>query len=189
MSNAISFVPCRVESYCLEWREVTEAGSSSKKHCLPGVMDEVKCHFASLKGIHSSMAFEPYTCCAYLWEHTLQITSTMRSPPPGVMATWPPPNFGDPDLQGQALVITQAVLVPAALSVLAARLFVRVRIVRRWGWDDALMVLAWVSTSCCSASNLRSEAMLMLPRYSAWASASPSSLPRRNMAGICTFGT
>lgn len=69
----------------------------------------------------------------------------MRTPPPDVSANWPSPNFVNPALKGQSLLITQVILVPLALTALVARLFVRIRIVKRWGCDDVLMIFAWVS--------------------------------------------
>ena len=68
----------------------------------------------------------------------------MRMPPPAVVTSWPKPNYVNPVSRGQGLLITQIVLVPLALLVLVARLYVRLYMVKRPGWDDWLMVMAMV---------------------------------------------
>jgi hypothetical protein len=66
----------------------------------------------------------------------------MRLPPPSVIASWPTPNYVDPETRGPGLLVTEIVIVTIALTVLALRLYVRLRIVRKTGWDDWLMVTA-----------------------------------------------
>ena len=64
----------------------------------------------------------------------------MRFPPPSVIATWPPANHVNPENRGPALLIVELTILPVALICLALRLYVRVYLVRRSGWDDWLMV-------------------------------------------------
>ncbi|KXX82213.1 hypothetical protein MMYC01_201707 [Madurella mycetomatis] len=66
----------------------------------------------------------------------------MRLPPPEVMATWPAPNYIDPETRGPALLIVQFITLPIALLCLALRLYVKLSITRKSGWDDWLMVAA-----------------------------------------------
>lgn len=71
----------------------------------------------------------------------------MRQPPPEVLASWPKPNYIDPETRGPALMIVELIALPLALLCLALRLFVRIKILRKTGWDDWLMVGAAVSIS------------------------------------------
>jgi hypothetical protein len=64
----------------------------------------------------------------------------MRLPPASVIASWPTPNYVNPETRGPGLLITEIIMVTIALTMLGLRLFVRLRIVRKTGWDDWLMV-------------------------------------------------
>lgn len=68
----------------------------------------------------------------------------MRRVPQAVEASWPPPNYSSPDHQGSDLLIAQLTLLPLAMLALVARLWVRILVVNRAGWDDLLMVVAMV---------------------------------------------
>lgn len=68
----------------------------------------------------------------------------MRSPPPEVMATWPTPNYDDPETRGPALLIVELTIMPIAVLSLLARLYVRFFKVQKSGLDDWLMVAAMV---------------------------------------------
>lgn len=67
-----------------------------------------------------------------------------RLPPPEVLAQWPEPNYVDPEERGPALLIVELTFLPLALICLGLRLYVRLAIVRKTGWDDWLMVGAAV---------------------------------------------
>jgi hypothetical protein len=69
----------------------------------------------------------------------------MRLPPPEVRATWPKPNYVDPETRGPALIIVELTILPLALLTLALRLYARVVLLKNGGWDDWLMVGAAVS--------------------------------------------
>ncbi len=71
----------------------------------------------------------------------------MRQIPPEVAASWPKPNYINPDTRGPALVIVELITLPIAFVFLALRLYVRIKILRKTGWDDWIMVLAAVSTA------------------------------------------
>lgn len=66
----------------------------------------------------------------------------MRFPPPEVMAAWPTPNYKDPETRGPALMIVELVALPLALICVVLRLYVRIHLIKRSGWDDWLMVAA-----------------------------------------------
>lgn len=68
----------------------------------------------------------------------------MRVPPPEVLATWPAPNYVDPETRGPTLLIAELTIMPLAFVVLALRLYCRIIKVRNSGWDDWLMVIAMV---------------------------------------------
>ena len=71
----------------------------------------------------------------------------MRLPPPEVVATWPPPNYVNPETRGIALMVVEMTILPVALSILALRLYVRVVMLQKAGWDDWLMIGAAVGPS------------------------------------------
>ncbi len=68
----------------------------------------------------------------------------MRNPPPDLVASWPAPNYTNPETRGPALIIVELLAVSISTICLGLRLYVRVRIVRSVGWDDWLMVGATV---------------------------------------------
>lgn len=70
----------------------------------------------------------------------------MRNPPPEVVATWPKPNYVDPEHRGDELLIAETAVLAIALFCLALRLYVRVVIVSKSGLDDWYMVIAAVSS-------------------------------------------
>ncbi len=69
----------------------------------------------------------------------------MRSPPPEVVATWPRPNYINPETRGPDLIVAGLITLSVALICLALRLYVRVRIMRKTEMDDYVMVAATVS--------------------------------------------
>ncbi|KAM5386887.1 hypothetical protein ACJZ2D_000180 [Fusarium nematophilum] len=69
----------------------------------------------------------------------------MRNPPPEVVATWPQPNYDDPEHRGPALLIVELTIMSIAIITLLARLYVRIFKVNKSGLDDWLMLAAMVS--------------------------------------------
>ena len=49
----------------------------------------------------------------------------MKVAPPEVKATWPKPNYVNPETRGPALFIVEVTILPPALIVLLLRLYVR----------------------------------------------------------------
>jgi len=59
------------------------------------------------------------------------------SPPPGVQS-----NFTNPPSQVKGIIILEAIFIPLMLLAVAARVWVRTRIVKIWGADDTTCILA-----------------------------------------------
>jgi hypothetical protein len=69
----------------------------------------------------------------------------MRNPPLEVVATWPKPNYDNPEHRGPALLIVEVTIMSVAILTLMARLYVRIFKVNKHGLDDWLMLAAMVS--------------------------------------------
>ena len=65
-------------------------------------------------------------------------------PPPSVIASWPEPNYVDPEARGKGLIVTSGIFGISAFLVVVARLAVRIRIHRRLGLDDYFLTLGLV---------------------------------------------
>jgi len=70
----------------------------------------------------------------------------MRLPPPEVIATWPKPNYVNPETRGPALIVVEILTLFLAVTCVALRLYVRIAMMRKTDWDDWIMVGASVST-------------------------------------------
>lgn len=79
-----------------------------------------------------------------LRDHKRRGAETMRLPPASVLASWPAPNYVDPVRRGPAGQIVSIVLAVAAAVVLAMRMYTRLRVVRSFGLDDVLILVAFV---------------------------------------------
>ncbi|KAH6857162.1 hypothetical protein B0I37DRAFT_426984 [Chaetomium sp. MPI-CAGE-AT-0009] len=64
----------------------------------------------------------------------------MRLPPPEVVASWPPPNYTNPETQAPTLLIVELTTLSIALTCLGLRLYARKKLLREHGPDDLLMV-------------------------------------------------
>jgi hypothetical protein len=65
-------------------------------------------------------------------------------PPLSVVASWPAPNYVNPEGRGRVTTIIAGVLSPITFFVIFARIWVRFYLQRNPGWDDWLMVVALV---------------------------------------------
>ncbi|KAM7197565.1 hypothetical protein V8F33_005531 [Rhypophila sp. PSN 637] len=80
-------------------------------------------------------------------------------PPPEILATWPTPNYENPESRGPSLLIIEVITLLLALLALAIRLYVKFGLLRKPRWDDYLMIMAAVSAtgltiSICLANTL-----------------------------------
>lgn len=72
----------------------------------------------------------------------------MLLPGPEVTATWPAPNYDNPESRGPALIIVEAISMSLVLICISLRVYVKKAILRRRPeWDDWLMVLSVVRLS------------------------------------------
>ncbi|KZL68360.1 integral membrane protein [Colletotrichum tofieldiae] len=68
----------------------------------------------------------------------------MRIPPLEVILSWPPPRYDNPETRGPASEIVAIILLFIATVILALRIHTRRRITNAFGWDDILIVLAFI---------------------------------------------
>jgi hypothetical protein len=69
----------------------------------------------------------------------------MRFEHPELIATWPAPNYANPEERGPALYIINSIVLLLATIAVSIRLYVRL-FVRKWlGPDDGFLLLALVS--------------------------------------------
>lgn len=68
----------------------------------------------------------------------------MRIPPPEVILSWPPPRYDDPETRGPASEIVSLVLLSLASVIIIIRIYTRKCITKGFGWDDILVVLAFI---------------------------------------------
>jgi hypothetical protein len=70
----------------------------------------------------------------------------MRGAPAEVVASWPAPNYVNPENRGMALLVTELIFMPLSMVVVMARMYVRV-FLAQFGLDDWLMLAAMVCSS------------------------------------------
>jgi hypothetical protein len=71
----------------------------------------------------------------------------MRSPPLSVLASWPTPNYVNPQTRGPAGKIVGSILITLVTVILVLRLYTRRFISKGLGIDDVLIILAYVRSS------------------------------------------
>ena len=70
----------------------------------------------------------------------------MLLPPAAVMATWPAPNYVNPQNHGPGLFIVDITLMVVVLIVVGIRYYTRLRVTKTFGPDDFLIGVALVDT-------------------------------------------
>ena len=75
-------------------------------------------------------------------------------PPLSVIASWPTPNYKNPTTSGWELVVTSVVLGTLAIVTVAARLYARIVLIGKAGWEDWLIVIAMVSARIFAGSSI-----------------------------------
>jgi hypothetical protein len=68
----------------------------------------------------------------------------MRLPPPEVVASWPTPNYTNPEKQAPTLLIVELTTLSIALICLVLRLYIRRKKLGKLELDDWLMIAAAV---------------------------------------------
>lgn len=64
----------------------------------------------------------------------------MLVPPPEIVASWPKPNYVNPEHRGPHLMIVVLCSLVISAIVVALRIYVRVKVKKNAGWDDWLML-------------------------------------------------
>lgn len=67
--------------------------------------------------------------------------------PVSVIASWPTPNYVNPETRDSSLLIVNSILLILASIVFFLRLYTRIFIKRWFGWDDSFMIVTWVAIS------------------------------------------
>lgn len=113
----------------------------------------------------------------------------MRLPPPEVVASWPVPNYINPEKQGPTLLIVELTTLSIALICLGLRLYARKQRLGVLAADDWLMIAAAVRAgpplSYCVI--IIADAEFCSPSVSV--SLPASFWPLSGMVGMSTFGT
>ncbi|PQE23730.1 integral membrane protein [Rutstroemia sp. NJR-2017a WRK4] len=89
----------------------------------------------------------------------------MRLPPPEVIASWPAPNYINPERHGNAVIIVDAVFFLLALLILLIRIYTRLRISKSFGLDDWLIVAAMFPSTGFAVAALLAETVLQWDRH------------------------
>lgn len=69
-----------------------------------------------------------------------------RDPPPEMIASWPPPNFSNPQSKGPTLLIVELLLITIVCVVVLLRIYSRVYLRKTFGLDDWFILPATVGT-------------------------------------------
>lgn len=68
----------------------------------------------------------------------------MRNPDPDILASWPPPNYINPETQGHSFLVVGITMIIICTIVVAMRIYVRWKILHNMGTDDWLVVVSLV---------------------------------------------
>jgi hypothetical protein len=86
--------------------------------------------------------------------------------PPEVVASWPKPNYVNPETRGSALYVINGIFFSLAMLALSVRLYMRI-FVRKWiGLDDVFIFLAFVCIPLCGKrvhNLIPSSQLIMVP--------------------------
>lgn len=76
------------------------------------------------------------------------LSAKMRIPPPEVMATWPTPNYVNPERRGPYSFIACCICFAVIAVVVPLRFYTRIRVSRNFGADDVLIGVGVVRVKC-----------------------------------------
>jgi hypothetical protein len=111
----------------------------------------------------SKLNFDRLLCTPFLdVDHS---TCKMRTPPLSVVASWPAPNYKNPETRGPANVIVGSILLFLTALVVALRLYTRKCISYGFGWDDILIMVAWLPAAGFTIVAMVSEFVLGFNRH------------------------
>lgn len=69
---------------------------------------------------------------------------TESTAPPAIIASWPAPNYVDPETRGSGLIVLSILLIIITSIIIAIRIYTRLRITRAFGFDDAFAIIAYI---------------------------------------------
>lgn len=81
----------------------------------------------------------------------------MRAPPVDVLLSWPTPDYENPDRTGPAGTIISIILVVLVTLLLAIRVYTRRFITHGFGWDDILILIAYVPALGFTATGIAAQ--------------------------------
>ncbi|KAM0616279.1 hypothetical protein ACHAQF_001107 [Verticillium nonalfalfae] len=82
----------------------------------------------------------------------------MKTPPLDIIASWPVPNYVNPETRGPAAAIVAITLLIVVTFLVAIRVYTRKVITKGFGWDDILILFAYVATAAFTAIGLVASA-------------------------------
>lgn len=87
----------------------------------------------------------------------------MRIPPASVEASWPTPNYVNPETRGPLLLRVESTLLVLSVIVVSLRAYVRGRMIRNFGWDDWFIFMAMVNPPTCSSTLFNADKHYKVP--------------------------
>ncbi|KAM0268553.1 hypothetical protein ACHAQH_009945 [Verticillium albo-atrum] len=78
----------------------------------------------------------------------------MKTPPLDIIASWPAPNYVNPETRGPAAAIIAITLLIIVTFLVAIRVYTRKVITNGFGWDDILIIFAYVATAAFTVIGL-----------------------------------
>lgn len=71
----------------------------------------------------------------------------MQLPSPEILASWPIPNYDNPETRGYGVLVVTSILFPIVLSIILIRLYTRLGMSKTFGLDDWLILAAIVPST------------------------------------------
>ncbi|ESZ90857.1 hypothetical protein SBOR_8749 [Sclerotinia borealis F-4128] len=89
----------------------------------------------------------------------------MQLPSLEVLASWPAPNYVDPETRGNAVLIVNVILFPVALLIVLIRLYTRLQISKSFGLDDWLIAAAMLPSTTFAVLAILAEEAFQFNRH------------------------
>ncbi|KAI0458400.1 hypothetical protein F5B21DRAFT_500660 [Xylaria acuta] len=89
----------------------------------------------------------------------------MKIPPAEVIASWPKPDYIDPESRGPAGKIVGSILLGLVTVILAIRLYSRKRLTKGFGLDDMLICLAYIPATAFTITGISTQELLQWGRH------------------------
>lgn len=89
----------------------------------------------------------------------------MQLPSLEILATWPKPNYVDPETRGKGVLIVNLILFPVALTIILIRLYTRLHISKSFGLDDWLIIAAMLPATTFAVLAVLAEEAFKFNRH------------------------